>query len=174
GVRRGLAGVDGALPDVFGRLRHGVLERPALDGAAPEILVDRVQRPGAGAHREPPGLPVGSGLLAGPAPVADGSQHLEVGSQYPSLGQRFPPPVCSCLVSRPAIWRSRSSTVRAGTPCRQTTRIVSSPARVPAMPSTPVRSIAEATMPAKPGGVWTTTMLPDASGPPTDSRSSRP
>ena len=80
---RGARGAARHAVDLLGRLDPGVLEDPALDGAAPEVLVDRVRA--VLAHRD--GDVVRGGVvdrvLAGEAPRPHGREHVEVGRERP-------------------------------------------------------------------------------------------
>ena len=67
---------------------------------------------------------------------------------------------CSCWLSPSRWWRSSSASCAARGPSRAATKIVSSPATVPATSGRPRSSIARASAFAWPGGVWITTTFP--------------
>ena len=92
----------------LGRCRPGILERAALDRAAPQVRVDRVR--GARLDRDLDAVLVGVGdlLLARHAPVADGREHGEIGRERRRPQPRSAPGRCPCRCSRGRPHRRRS------------------------------------------------------------------
>ena len=80
---------------------------------------------------------------------------------------------CRGAPSRPARARRRAASTVPRVPGSATHISVSSPATVPSSPSSPLRSRADATTWAQPGGVRSTTRLPDAATSATHSPSTR-
>ena len=87
GLGRAVLEVAGHRPDVRGRLVPGVLEHAALDGAAPEVVVDGVGllvRDGHG--HVVGGRPLHLGVAGGQVPDADRGDDLEGGVERADLG----------------------------------------------------------------------------------------
>ena len=82
-LRRGQrpVGGGGQREDVLGRRRPGILQRPGLDGAPPQVVVDRVRLAAPHRHMDPVLLGIRDLLAAGHAPVADRGQHRHVGGK---------------------------------------------------------------------------------------------
>ena len=82
GLVGGLLGPGDELEDVVGRRLVEVLDRAALRGAAPEVVVDRVRAHlGAALDRDRVLARVGDLLLASHLPLAHRRQHLELGGE---------------------------------------------------------------------------------------------
>ena len=74
-------GSCGVVVDVLGRCVPQILEESGLDGAAPDVLVDRERRLLGHVDRDVVLLGERDGLLAGPRVVADRCDDLEVGGE---------------------------------------------------------------------------------------------
>ena len=74
----GNSGVGGVVVDVLGGGVPDVLEEAGLDGAAPDVLVDRVRVLLGGLDRQSLFLGEGDGLVAGQGEVADRGDALQV------------------------------------------------------------------------------------------------